>query len=454
MKIEPSSIFDVENEKSKRIVDIDQAPSWIIDNKYLLTGYRVNFNSMTSNLRSMFIRHNELMNIWTHFIGAMIFIALIIYTSNSFPRQNWKINEFQTSFVSAIQDSDFWVQNYKTNVLPKLDAFIIKKNKLNFNKEQITSSSKDILSSISKEVTVIKQKYLKLFEIDNVLRFEAFEKKYLELTSQMNDLLDYINENGQLSDDKISEVPDQIINKFNLLIGLVKNTFDELILHQKSLKSLTQTLTSKLEIYPIVIFSLTAFFCLMSSCIFHLFYPISKSVYKILHKMDLAGIAILNFGSSFAMFYYYFYCMTTFNRIYSISIFIACFTVFFVSLTEKIHLERNVKWKSLMYAALGLSNILPTSHLIFLSLKSSDDNDFIPLNICIFLLVLMAALYLVGLAIYTLRFPERFFPKTFDIWMNSHTIWHLFVFLAAFTHFLNVVILYQSRANKTCMKIY
>ena len=61
------------------IVHQDHAPEWLVDNKYILYGYRVDFSRKRDLLKSLFMKHNELLNIWTHLIGGIIFIILIFY---------------------------------------------------------------------------------------------------------------------------------------------------------------------------------------------------------------------------------------------------------------------------------------------------------------------------------------------------------------------------------------
>ncbi len=43
----------------------------------LYAGYRINFNSYGQILKSLFQIHNETVNIWTHFGGALIMIIII-----------------------------------------------------------------------------------------------------------------------------------------------------------------------------------------------------------------------------------------------------------------------------------------------------------------------------------------------------------------------------------------
>jgi len=66
--------------KNARIVHQEHAPEWLIDNKFILHGYRVDFHHKWDLFKSLFMKHNELMNIWTHLIGGMIFIGLVVYT--------------------------------------------------------------------------------------------------------------------------------------------------------------------------------------------------------------------------------------------------------------------------------------------------------------------------------------------------------------------------------------
>jgi adiponectin receptor len=281
--------------------------------------------------------------------------------------------------------------------------------------------------------------------IDNLKRtFEDTNKsaeKYFEfLLKNLKKVQDNYHTSNKHLNEYIKVAAENLIAKFLKLKQLEKKT-----------KYLFRKKGHWLKTYPIAVFLSTAIFCLLSSTIFHLFNPISLKIFTILHKIDLAGISILNFGSVFAMYYYYFYCMLIPFQIYVSVFFCFCFGVFFISLGDDIHLEKNVHWKSSMYAGLGLINLVPMMHMIVLSFYAGPENDYIPPNICFFLLFLMAALYLGGLAIYSYRFPERFYPKTFDIWLNSHTIWHVFVFLAALTHYINLLYIYESRQALPCV---
>ena len=49
------------------------------DNKFLLTGYRINFTTGKRICKSLFMFHNETINIWSHMIGVGFFICLLVW---------------------------------------------------------------------------------------------------------------------------------------------------------------------------------------------------------------------------------------------------------------------------------------------------------------------------------------------------------------------------------------
>ena len=49
-------------------------------NKYIRQGYRINFDSYSKLFKSLFMLHNETINVWTHIIGMIIFFYLIRHT--------------------------------------------------------------------------------------------------------------------------------------------------------------------------------------------------------------------------------------------------------------------------------------------------------------------------------------------------------------------------------------
>lgn len=433
--------MDSVTKRRHTLTDHESAHPWLADNKYLTTGYRKDFNFSLS-LRSLFMKHNEVMNIWTHLVGAIIFIIVMVFVVNHYSGSARTHSSIKDSFqvTGAFQDIR---KKYEANrallfdLTHNKDAYLLLRSDIsNDDKSQIRSFSTDIIDI-----------YRNLLD-QLVQDLEANEAQFL---TQFNRGYDYIKTAIEKTMKIISVKYNKVIDNKTKDIQKLYKKFEKCFHSDTISHLLASNLHPHLEYYPIVIYIICAVTCLGFSTIFHTFTSMSYIVHKILHRLDMAGISILNFGSSFALFYYNLYCHPSLLFIYSSILFIACLTVFFVSLTDKIHELQYVKHKSLMFAFLGLSNAIPFTHLAWLAYQASSENDSMPFNISFLGIVLMAILYLSGLYIYAIKFPEKYYPKKFDIWLNSHVIWHLFVFSAAVVHFFNVVYSYELRKTIHCI---
>jgi hypothetical protein len=56
------------------------APTFLRDNEYIKLGYRINFNTKRKILRSLFLLHNETVNVWSHLLGVIVFIGFLIWS--------------------------------------------------------------------------------------------------------------------------------------------------------------------------------------------------------------------------------------------------------------------------------------------------------------------------------------------------------------------------------------
>lgn len=54
-------------------------PTWLQDNDYLVKGHRPPLQSTIECLRSIFRIHTETVNIWTHLLGALMFVYFAVY---------------------------------------------------------------------------------------------------------------------------------------------------------------------------------------------------------------------------------------------------------------------------------------------------------------------------------------------------------------------------------------
>ena len=65
--------------EKERIGAVDENHQFLYDNEYIHGGYRLYFNTSQKILKSLFLLHNETVNIWTHIFGGLLFICLLLY---------------------------------------------------------------------------------------------------------------------------------------------------------------------------------------------------------------------------------------------------------------------------------------------------------------------------------------------------------------------------------------
>ena len=61
------------------IGELWQAPKFLHENTDIERGYRINFRTPFLCNKSLFILHNELVNVWSHLLGSLVFVYLIFY---------------------------------------------------------------------------------------------------------------------------------------------------------------------------------------------------------------------------------------------------------------------------------------------------------------------------------------------------------------------------------------
>ena len=69
----------VKQSPSWQLVSFDSLPDWLKDNKFLLHNHRPAFGSFRQCARSIFKLHTETMNIWTHLVGSVAFMVLMVF---------------------------------------------------------------------------------------------------------------------------------------------------------------------------------------------------------------------------------------------------------------------------------------------------------------------------------------------------------------------------------------
>ncbi|CAF4174069.1 unnamed protein product [Rotaria sp. Silwood2] len=161
-------------------------------------------------------------------------------------------------------------------------------------------------------------------------------------------------------------------------------------------------------------FFLGAIVCLLCSTLYHILYCHSPKISKFFSKLDYCGIAILIIGSVVPLLYYQFYC----------------------------EFGTKIAYLSLI-GLLGITCIVISMWDRF----ASSDYRVYRVSGATQYLLLVAVLYVIGAALYAARIPERLAPGLFDIWFQSHQLFHVFVVAAACVHYYGICVLSHNQAN-------
>ncbi|XP_053562885.1 adiponectin receptor protein 1 isoform X2 [Bombina bombina] len=187
-------------------------------------------------------------------------------------------------------------------------------------------------------------------------------------------------------------------------------------------------------------FFLGAVLCLSFSWLFHTVYCHSEKVSRTFSKLDYSGIALLIMGSFVPWLYYSFYCSPQPRLIYLSIVCVLGISAIVVAQWDRFSTPKHRPTRAGVFLGLGLSGIVPTLHFTiaegFVKATTVGQMGWF---------FLMAVMYITGAGLYAARIPERFFPGKFDIWFQSHQIFHVLVVAAAFIHFYGVSNLQEFR---------
>ncbi|KAI0176405.1 hemolysin-III related-domain-containing protein [Hypoxylon sp. FL1284] len=168
----------------------------------------------------------------------------------------------------------------------------------------------------------------------------------------------------------------------------------------------------------------------------------SEQVAKWGNKLDYSGIIFLITGSYVPALYFALFCLPTLMKIYMYGIFLLGLGCGVVSWVEKFRTPQWRPYRAAMFVGLGLSGVIPVCHgLSIYGYKSLDER--MGLNWVLF----QGSLYIFGAFLLLnpiircrrtniprVRWPERNYPRTFDIWGSSHQLFHILILFAAASH--------------------
>ena len=174
--------------------------------------------------------------------------------------------------------------------------------------------------------------------------------------------------------------------------------------------------------------------CFLLSAGFHTFANHSPRVNVLGNQLDYLGIVLLIWGSTIPSVYYGFYCDVNLQKRYWSVVSVLAIACIVTTLNPRFRNPRLRPYRALMYTGLGLSALGFIFHALVLYGRRVQ-----VLRMSLDWVVLMAALNLMGAAVYSVRIPEKFRERKFDIVGSSHQILHVMVILAALAHMFGLL---------------
>jgi adiponectin receptor len=143
--------------------------------------------------------------------------------------------------------------------------------------------------------------------------------------------------------------------------------------------------------------------------------------------------------------YYSFACSPFLRNMYLCVITTIAICTVLVSLLPVFQTAKYRTFRASLFFGMGISGVVPCIHKLFLY------KEFEPvLYQTLYLEILMGLLYGLGALVYATRIPERWKPGMFDIFGNSHQLFHVLVVAGAYTHYESGLLYLKWRDVKGC----
>lgn len=100
-------------------------PEEIRDNYFIISGYRCGYRGILGGLKTLFLWHNETVNVWTHFVGKLAVWVIVAWILCTFHRPGLEGQEISSKVKHLReQNSDFSMNQFLNNQIFEVDKSI------------------------------------------------------------------------------------------------------------------------------------------------------------------------------------------------------------------------------------------------------------------------------------------------------------------------------------------
>ena len=197
----------------------NEAPKYMQLNEYIKYGYRINCNSIYKSIKSLFVIHNESINIWSHLLGSILFIFLIYYTYKYITIYNIHLNYIRLN-ISEIKKYNqylFNTDNYQIKAFVN-NLFNYSKNFLNINNIKPKKLYIKTLENLNNTLISLRENNNKNYTIN--FYFQKIYENLSHLKIYLFNLMEIQNKNN---DEKNLNSININIKRFPLFIMLISS---------------------------------------------------------------------------------------------------------------------------------------------------------------------------------------------------------------------------------------
>ncbi|KAK1753155.1 hemolysin-III related-domain-containing protein [Echria macrotheca] len=193
-------------------------------------------------------------------------------------------------------------------------------------------------------------------------------------------------------------------------------------------------LASAADILVVSLYFLGVAICFTLSVIFHTLSSHSPQIYTLGLHLDFQGVIILMWSANIPLIFYSFPCIPSLRYTYFALITIlalACSAFTFSPRFRDPHLR---PLRAVTFGSLALSTFVPVVHGI-LRYGYETQSERVGLR----WVVATLGFNTLGAVAYAFKFPEKWYPRTFDMFGASHQIMHVAIVVAGVMYGLGVV---------------
>lgn len=195
-------------------------------------------------------------------------------------------------------------------------------------------------------------------------------------------------------------------------------------------------------------FFFCVFLCFFTSTLYHTMHCHSEHMGKFFSRLDYCGIVSIVAGCFTPWIHFLFWCEPRTKLFYLLLGYLLCVVTINLTMWEKFGRPQFRLLRASVFTGLAIScSLLPGVHFVavyglYLAF----------VELAYGWLLAMSMVALVGVALYALRVPERYFPGRCDILFHSHQFFHLAVIVGAYIHLrcLCVMALYRHQDGAEC----